>query len=104
MPDAKPLSADEIEVLDYQLGVHDLDRAIQWSRVRSTLAARDKALAEARVALQAAIKIAESWAHDQLDGTADLAGALEELDFARAALQPREAPLLVPDKSKIPGT
>lgn len=40
-------------------------------------------------ALQLAVSIAESWIHDQMDGTSGLASALAELDPARAALAPR---------------
>ena len=37
-------------------------------------------------AAQLALKIAESWIHDQLDGTSSIDGALRRLDPVRAAI------------------
>lgn len=38
-------------------------------------------------ALTEAIRIADSWAHDQLDGTSGLKGALKELEPLKQALE-----------------
>ncbi|MCA1297995.1 hypothetical protein [Stappia indica] len=60
------------------VGPHTVDAA-----ARAIMAERLKH----RAIIALALRVAESWIHDHLDGTGDLQGALAELEPARAALR-----------------
>ena len=47
----------------------------------------DAEIARLRVALKLALTVAESWTHDQLNGTSSFDSAWAELESARAALR-----------------
>jgi len=72
---------------EFDAGLHliaadDLNRADPYERAESA----EAALETAREALKLAHGIADSWIHDQLDGTSGLAAALAELEPATKAL------------------
>lgn len=48
----------------------------------------DAEIARLRAGLTLALRVAESWTHDQLDGTSSFDEAWAELEPARAALRP----------------
>lgn len=58
----------------------ELELMKQNSHLRSVIEKKD-------VALKLAIDIADSWIHDQLDGTSSLNSALKELQPAKEALE-----------------
>ena len=67
-----------------------------WGSPTSTWAAAEleanaAEIERLREALEIAVRIADSWIHDQLDGTSMLDDALAELEPARAALNKQES-------------